>query len=126
MKGANLQFSANNSKQALSIACSRGHKDIVSYLISLGLDGEGWTPLHRAVLIGHVEVFNELLAQGADIKKRGEHKLQWTTIFTAASSGYTIIVDRVLELDNYDIQDNKDRTPLHYVAAFSHLVATEN
>lgn len=79
------------------------------------VDNEGWTPLHRAVLEGHIEICGALLAKGADVgatRFDGE-----TALHHAAEYGRTqeaeVLLAQGAEVESRDDEGN---TPLHHAA----------
>lgn len=85
-----------NQTSLLFLAASRGHVDIVRFLVSRGADVNvresdgpfsGATPLHGAASEGHVEVVRYLLRQGADINAVFKGGL--TPLMLAAAHGHT-------------------------------------
>lgn len=64
-----------NTPLCIAIAAGNGRKDIVELLLSAGADieleknGNGWTPLFLAVIIGHLDVIKILIQNGASIKR---------------------------------------------------------
>jgi len=66
---------ARGTRDNLNLAIGRGDLDAVKrFLFDDGvdandpvlIDGDGWTPLHRACAFGHVQIVDALLDSGAD------------------------------------------------------------
>ncbi|KAH9955976.1 ankyrin repeat-containing domain protein [Lactifluus volemus] len=70
----------------------------------------GWTPLHRASLSGHLEVVRLLLDHGADVNAtKQDHR---RSLHLASSSGYPEIVKLLLERGaDIHVLDDDGRTP---------------
>ncbi|XP_043560953.1 26S proteasome non-ATPase regulatory subunit 10 isoform X2 [Chiloscyllium plagiosum] len=61
-----------DNRTVLHWSCSAGHKDIVDFLLSLGVpvdpkDDVGWTPLHIAASAGREEIVKVLIGKGAQV-----------------------------------------------------------
>jgi ankyrin repeat protein len=83
----------------LSLACVRGHADVVHLLLKGGADPNctlpgGETVLMIAARTGRLEPVRELIAGGANVDAR-EHKGQ-TALMWAAAEGNTDVVDALL------------------------------
>lgn len=124
--GANIHYQDMKGDTALHKAAAKGYKSIVNLLLANGAvintrNGEGWTPLHSAVLNNdNKEVVKLLLIFGAQINAKdnfGNTPLIW-----AVSKGCEDIVKLLLE-HGADI-DNKckiNSTALHEAACWNYI-----
>jgi len=100
----------------LHFACERGHPAIVTFLIDAGADIEakdmlGRTPLMATSTSKNMGVVNALLKKGADINaslKRGP--VTYTTLTVAAMSGFTDLVDLLIDRDAAISKDALEQT----------------
>ncbi|KAJ3573339.1 hypothetical protein NP233_g2492 [Leucocoprinus birnbaumii] len=120
---------------ALHAASSRGHLDIVQWLIEdCGAmpdleDREGETALHKAALNGHMSVVRYLVPHKADVHARDADG--WTALHNASSKGYLDIVKYLCEkggatapvegVPGVDIRSKDGWTPLMNAASKGHL-----
>jgi hypothetical protein len=84
------------------------------------LGGYLGTPLHASVVDGHIEIFQSLLAHGADINLRcGDN---YTPLHLASIHGRLRIAKWLLD-HGVDVspKERRGRTPLHFAADFGHL-----
>ncbi|KAK9682305.1 hypothetical protein RND81_10G064300 [Saponaria officinalis] len=117
--GADPKKTDYDGRSPLHLAASRGHEDIVQFLIQEGvdvnvLDNFGTTPLMEAVKNGHDKVADLLRKKGAtlDVKDVG------TVLCTAVASGDTEFLKRLLSNGiNPNSKDYDHRTPLHVAAS---------
>lgn len=120
---------------ALHAASSRGHLDIVQWLIEdCGAmpdleDREGETALHKAALNGHMGVVHYLIPRKADVHARDADG--WTALHNACSKGYLDIVKYLCEkggatasvdgVPGVDVRSKDGWTPLMNAASKGHL-----
>lgn len=113
----------------LYIAASKGHKDIVVFLLSHGADvnykdQSSETSLDIAVYRGHLEIAELLLKHGADVNTKSD---MWgTPLHIAASHGHKDIVELLLLHGadiNAELADN--RNPLSMATTSNHLRITQ-
>ncbi|KAM9858924.1 histone-lysine N-methyltransferase EHMT1-like [Aulostomus maculatus] len=110
----------------LHLAAKLGHYDIVHHLLSKASkyincqDDGGWTPITWAIEYKHGEVFQLLLARGADVNIRD--KEQNVCLHWAALSGCDEMAQALLEarcdLDAVNVHGD---SPLHVAARENHL-----
>ncbi|KAG2013500.1 ankyrin repeat domain-containing protein 50 [Coprinopsis cinerea AmutBmut pab1-1] len=119
----------------LHSAASRGHLDIVVWLIeNCGAmpdveDREGETALHKAALNGHIDILKYLLPDRADVHARDADG--WTALHNACSKGYLDIVRWLCErggatavnegVSGVDVKSKDGWTPLMNAASKGHL-----
>jgi len=114
----------------LHIAASRGHKDIVNFLIANKADvnAQGWggfTPLHYAAGSGHKDVAGLLLANKAKVNV--ERKSGETALHLAAYEGHIETVE-VLLANGADVNADSHgdyKTPLRTANAAGHTAVAE-
>ena len=109
----------------LLVACSKGHLDVVQYLLSIGndsnkADNRGWTGLHAASYKGHVNICKALIANKADINC--VDKDGGSAVLLAAQEGH-IEVFHLLQTHGarIDIVDNSGSNALHLACQSGHL-----
>jgi ankyrin repeat protein len=118
--GANINAISRGRRTPLILASEANSPPLVSLLLSHGADVspsdvKGYTALSMACLLGHREVFEQLLASGADdnllipktvfCEGRG-------LLFCASFQGHVEIVDRLI-LSGANVNDvNEGKTPL--------------
>uniref|UniRef100_A0A1X7TIN6 Uncharacterized protein n=1 Tax=Amphimedon queenslandica TaxID=400682 RepID=A0A1X7TIN6_AMPQE len=71
LKTFNIDYTNEEGKTALMLACGRGHEDIVHSLLSAGAnvniqDNEGWTALMIASKYNHISIIHMLLQATAN------------------------------------------------------------
>ena len=76
-------------------------------------DGESRTPLHHAVIRGHVAVVDLLLARGGPALLLAKDILGCTPVHLAAVQNQVTLIIRLVEAL---LRDEAGRTPLHEVA----------
>ncbi|CBI35187.3 unnamed protein product, partial [Vitis vinifera] len=82
-------------------------------------DEFGWTPLHYAAHLGHLEATEKLLTKDKTVAGilDGEHSC---ALHIAAKEGHTNVMEKIITClpDVYDLIDNKGRTILHIAAQY--------
>ncbi|KAF8639914.1 hypothetical protein AX17_001165 [Amanita inopinata Kibby_2008] len=127
--------SPRTGSTALHTAASRGHLDIVTWLVEdCGAmpdleDREGETALHRAALNGHLSIVQFLLIHKVNI--RAQDADGWTALHNACSKGYLDIVrclcergGPMSEMNDIHVVDVRSRdgwTPLMNASSKGHL-----
>jgi len=106
-------------------AVSKGHKELVSWLLSQHndvnpKDDSNWTPLIIAASGGHTEIVRMLLDAGADACAQTDQKR--SALLYAASKNRTDILN-ILVAHRVDVnqQDVVGQTPLHRAAGPGHM-----
>ena len=97
------------------------------------VDAEGWTPLHWASSRGHLEILKRIMKYNDGRDEYGTRSSLTlsgrTPLHVAALNGRTVLVDRLLPFEKYnmelDIQDSNGHTALHLAAANGHLDTVE-
>lgn len=86
--GAKVNGQSQYGETPLGAAASAGKVSNLNLLLSLGADPNPpdcqWTPLHRAATLGHLEVADALISNGADIQVKAH--LGRTSIMLAAAN----------------------------------------
>ncbi|KAJ5956152.1 hypothetical protein N7501_010431 [Penicillium viridicatum] len=113
-----LEFSTDGGSDALLVACAKGDADIVSSLLSAGIDPNvpgkldlntlskvETTPLYQASHRGHLVVVQELLKHGADPTKRVQEGLG-VPLVIAANKGHLEVVRTLLEHGNAKVVED--------------------
>ena len=73
-------------------------------------DNQGWTPLHLATCLGHMEAMQDLIANNADMEAKNAQG--WTPLHLAAFLGQPETVQLLLDHQaSTDAIDHKGRTP---------------
>ena len=82
---------------------------------------KNWTPLHYAVSKGHLEIVNYLLSNQADVTVQIDDG--WNVYLMAAYDGNVQIMQALILHNNDYINDvnKKNWTPLHYAVSKGHL-----
>ena len=110
-----VEASDRQGRTCLMIACSKGHARIAAYLIQLGADVnrknvKGNTALHESAESGSLEVFQLLLASGAQMFVGSDGK---TAVLAAAVLGHEHIVDYIVtQLDSVSRKEKIDALEL--------------
>ena len=147
--GAKLNVKDEKGRTELHIALSRGHRDLVEFLVSKGAtapefhlavcqgnlervksfveegndvntkDELGWSPLYWAASMGREEVAEFLIGKGADIDV--EISNNRTLLHQAARSGAAKLVELLISKGaDSNARDKNDSTPLHSAAGVGH------
>ena len=113
----------------IHFASLAGHSDVVEYLVQTDRgqltvrNRDGDTPLHRAVVGGHVNTVRTLLDLGSNIEARNSDG--WTPLCHAAAEGNLDIVrmlyDRGANVYARSNADDDEDMPIHLAAYFGHL-----
>ncbi|PKU68600.1 Potassium channel KOR2 [Dendrobium catenatum] len=124
--GADPNIKDYDGRTTIHIAASRGHEDIVKFLIQRKaevnfLDKFGNSPLLEAVKAGHEEIAKLLLENGAVLNLEDSG----TYLCKLAADNKVDILQRLLKYGvDPNCQNYDQRTPLHVAAAAGlHLVA---
>ena len=114
-----LKFSLDGGSDALLVACANGDTDIVSRLLSAGIDlntpgkinlntpskvGSECTPLYQASRRGHLAIVQELLKHGADPIR----ELKKVSVFPSfcSNKGHLEVVRTLLEHGNVNVVED--------------------
>jgi 26S proteasome non-ATPase regulatory subunit 10 len=114
----------SSGRVPLHWAASKGHKDLVSWLLSQNKDANptddsNWTPLIIAASAGHTEVVKQLLECGANPAAVTDQKR--SALLYAASKNKHDIVNLLLAARvNVNEQDVVGQTALHRAAGQGH------
>ncbi|XP_064390866.1 transient receptor potential cation channel subfamily A member 1 homolog [Halichondria panicea] len=130
--GADPNMVDDEQKTVLHYLCALPSKNNITAFFKLLLDQkkidhfnpidtENLTPLHFAAENGHLEVVNELLEKGADMKARDD--IGDTPVHKAADAGQTKIVEVFFEKDAdcVVLPGYNDETPLHKAVFDGHI-----
>ena len=124
-QGADMSARANNGMGPLHLACLKGSKLIINFLLKIGQDVNestsqtGFRPIHIAAEAGLWEVMEVLIQAGASLDSRNTNHAAFTPLVTAAWHGHVNVVDEILKLPDQtpDIETGLFRvTALHYAA----------
>jgi ankyrin repeat protein len=103
---------AHSGGQTLSVAARDGHRGVVEFLLDHGADinyqsaasptmaARGSTPLHEALINGHIDIATLLLDRGANATLQAYR--EGTPICCAASNGYLDIVELLADRGSLD------------------------
>ncbi|CAG8761289.1 41849_t:CDS:2 [Gigaspora margarita] len=122
------EVSSASGLTPLHYAASRGHTDIVKWLvIDAGAiidleDQTGETALLKASYNGHLSIVAWLLKKSANVEQKDNDG--WTALHNASSQGHLLVVKHLLEHTsaNVDVKSNKGHTPLMNAASKGHIV----
>ncbi|XP_067653296.1 ankyrin repeat domain-containing protein 50-like [Haliotis asinina] len=129
-RGADLSLRAQMGS-ILHTACSRGHFDVVKYLLSLNsvdINSRGVsnrTPVMVAAYEGHKDVVELLVKHGADMSLTS--RFGNNILYLACEQGYSDIVKYLLSLKCVDINSRgvSNRTPVMVAAYEGHKDVVE-
>jgi len=115
----------SSGRVPLHWAASKGHKEMVSWLLSQHkdanpLDDSKWTPLIIAASGGHTEVVQSLLAAGADSTAVTDQKRS-ALLYAASKNRYDIVNLLLAARVNVNEQDVVGQTGLHRAAGQGHM-----
>ncbi|MBS0654073.1 MAG: ankyrin repeat domain-containing protein, partial [Verrucomicrobia bacterium] len=114
----------NNDYNALHLACSKGHSELVRLLIEAkaninDLDKDRDTPLHEACLTGYLQVAELLINAGADINAKGQFGN--TPLHDASSEGHSETVKLLIQAKaNVNYLNEKGNSVLHLACREGH------
>ncbi|CAG8567763.1 11687_t:CDS:2, partial [Dentiscutata heterogama] len=114
------EVSPSSGLNPLHYAASRGHTDIVKWLVTEAgaiIDLEDQTASYN----GHVSIVAWLLMNSANVEQKDNDG--WTALHNASSQGHIMIVRYLLENTsaNVDVKSNKGHTPLMNAASKGHI-----
>ncbi|XP_074657628.1 transient receptor potential cation channel subfamily A member 1-like [Tubulanus polymorphus] len=118
-----------NGRSPLYLATSRGHTDVVEYLILLGADislpnKEEKSPLYVAAYFGHLEIVASLLSAGVDINQSDSHNK--TALYVATYHGRTDIVNLLIKNQaSVNRCDKNGKSPLYIAVLHGNLQIAE-
>lgn len=124
--GADVDAVTNNGRSVLHIAALHGNLDIVKCVLNLRpgsievKDNGGNTPLHEAVLGGHVAVCRILIHNKS--KTDAKNSVGYSLLHLAASVGSLEMIEYLASEVKCDVNSvaSKDLTPLHCAARKGH------
>ncbi|XP_071085233.1 ankyrin repeat domain-containing protein 50-like [Haliotis cracherodii] len=106
-EGADVTLVDEAGDNVLHSACQGGHVDVVSRVLMQGkvdINKQGLyrrTPLMMAARLGHKEIFDLLMSEGADASPEDDDGN--TILHLACEGGHLDIVTSILQLDKVDI-----------------------
>ncbi|KAJ1835551.1 phosphate system positive regulatory protein pho81 [Coemansia sp. RSA 2711] len=109
----------------LTLACDRGHADIVQMLLRAGaemtMNAQGMHPMHVTARAGYTDILRILLGHGAPTNIV-DKDLGWTPVFYAAAEGNVDCIRVLLDSGcDLDIVDENGRSPTYFAANEGHL-----
>ncbi|CAB4389334.1 unnamed protein product [Rhizophagus irregularis] len=123
-------FSPSSGLTPLHYAASRGHYDIVKWLIDAGAivdleDQTGETALLKASYNGHSSVVALLIQKDANVSLRDNDG--WTALHNASAQGHLKIVKYFIEYTkaDIDVKSSKGYTPLMNAASKGNIETVE-
>ena len=125
-EGADVNLTNYYCKRALSVAASKGYKDIVELLIRSGADinADKVYPLHDASQNGHVEIVRLLIQSGADVNAVNNNET--TALLLAAEEGHFDIAKVLIQNGaEVHVTDAEKFTALHLFACKGPIEAVE-
>ncbi|XP_048252195.1 serine/threonine-protein phosphatase 6 regulatory ankyrin repeat subunit A-like [Haliotis rufescens] len=126
-KGADLSLTDGNHNDCLMLACMGGNKHIVKHLLPLKLfdiNRRGMlyqTPVMLAAVRGHVEVYDLLVSERADLSLTDDNG--YDCLMLACMGGSMTIVKRLLSVITFDINRRgwRNQTPVMLAAQRGHV-----
>ncbi|XP_046361397.2 uncharacterized protein LOC124138676 [Haliotis rufescens] len=126
-EGADLSLTDEDNNDCLMLACKRGSLPIVKHLLSLktfDINRTGWfnqTPVMSAANSGHLDVYNLLVSEGADLKLTDV--MDKDCLMLACVGGSMPIVKHLLSLKTFDInrRGGFNQTPVMLAAERGHV-----
>ncbi|XP_048245813.1 ankyrin repeat and KH domain-containing protein 1-like [Haliotis rufescens] len=127
-EGADLSLTDEENRDCLMLACKEGNMSIVKHLLSLktfdinrkgGSDMQ--TPVMMAAAVGHYDVYNLLVSEGADLSLTDKYNSD--CLMLACKEGNMSIVKHLLSLKTFDINrkgGSDMQTPVMMAAAGGH------
>eukprot|EP00111_Clytia_hemisphaerica_P022533 TCONS_00066243-protein len=128
-KKTNFDETDKEQRTALHLACAKGFKPVVEYLIGNGAntnksDSEGKTPLMKACETNSLQIVDILLRAGAETNIYDANHM--TALHISAASGNADIGQMLANRDaKLDAKDMNQVTPLHLACALGHMPFTE-
>lgn len=113
----------------LHLACSKGHIEVMVYLLGCGLnpdalDYKQQTPLCIAARLGNLDAMKVLLERGADVNRRTD--FGQTCLHYVSARGQHQVVKFLLEHGaDVNARDNDGMTPLNFASGNHHLATAK-
>ncbi|XP_046547545.1 serine/threonine-protein phosphatase 6 regulatory ankyrin repeat subunit A-like, partial [Haliotis rubra] len=125
-EGADVSLVDDNRNNILHVACIGGHVDMVKYVLSLKVADinsqcqYGRTPVMKAANMGHREVFDVLVSEGADVSLVDDDRDN--ILHVACIGGHVDMVKYVLsqKVANINSRGQYGRTPVMVAAKRGH------
>jgi len=120
-----IKSTDSSGRVPLHWAASKGHKELVSWLLSQNRDANltddsKWTPLIIASSGGHTEVVKQLLDAGADASAVTDQKRS-ALLYASSKNNHEILLLLLAARVNVNEQDVVGQTALHRAAGQGHL-----
>jgi ankyrin repeat protein len=122
MFGSNIDlgFRDPGGRTALAMSSSRGHLEVIRWLIETGSpleigDNDGKTALMKALIQGHLDVAELLVGAGANINAvdRSQRSALTNAIVAKKEESAVFLITRGARIET---SDDMKKTPLHYAA----------
>ena len=133
-RGANAGSESRDGIKALHLACFKGSKAIVTFLIRIGQDVQeaampgGFTPLHIAAEQGFWEIMEVLMQAGASLDLQTVNANAQTPLVHAVFGGRADVVERILKVPGQTPNEHLGplrTTLMHFAAAAGHVNVIE-